>query len=179
MPGQQGCGAAVGRQIPVRAIQPERGGPTLLPDGTAIKGEALMQDSQPDPRCPANAHPALALSGMHQLSCVVVQRLGQVKWKGNLSVLPFGGQLGRTLGTMVVGRLVGCVRARAYFRTVLREMPSCRAISRSEMPWTLASCTAFHSASWRGDSGVPPEIGLHLWRRRRGCHRRRWDRARG
>ena len=40
----------------------------MLPDGAAIKGEALMQDSQPDPRCPANAHPALALGGMHQLS---------------------------------------------------------------------------------------------------------------
>ena len=38
-------------------------------NGAAIKGEALMQDSQPDPRCPANAHPALALGGMHQLSC--------------------------------------------------------------------------------------------------------------
>ena len=25
---------------------------------------------------------------------------------------------------------------------LLRELPSCRAISRSQMPWTLASCTA-------------------------------------
>ena len=37
-------------------------------------------------------------------------------------------------------------------RTVLREMPSWRAISRKESPWTLACCTAFQSASCRGVS---------------------------
>ena len=36
------------------------------------------------------------------------------------------------------GRLVGWVRERAYLRTVLREMPRWRAISRRESPWTLA-----------------------------------------
>ena len=41
---------------------------------------------------------------------VVVQRVGQVKWKGKSSVLPFDGQLGQTSDTTVVGRLVGCVR---------------------------------------------------------------------
>ena len=40
------------------------------------------------------------------LRTVVVQRLGQVKWKGNLSILPFVGQLGQTPGTMVVGSVV-------------------------------------------------------------------------
>ena len=45
------------------------------------------------------------------------------------------------------GRLVGWVRARAYLRTVLRETPSWRAISRRARPWTRACCTAFQSAN--------------------------------
>ena len=54
------------------------------------------------------------------------------------------------------GRLVGWINARAYFRTVLREMPSWRAISRrGSCPWILACCTAFQSASWRGDRSRP------------------------
>ena len=36
--GQQGGGAGAGRQIPGRAVQPERRGETALPDGPAIKG---------------------------------------------------------------------------------------------------------------------------------------------
>ena len=36
--GQQGGGAGEGRQIPGRAVQPERRGETALPDGPAIKG---------------------------------------------------------------------------------------------------------------------------------------------
>ena len=43
------------------------------------------------------------------------------------------------------GRLVGWVNARAYFRTVAREVPSCRAISRRGSPWILACCTAFRA----------------------------------
>ena len=38
MPGEQGGGAGEGRQIPGRAVQPERRGETALPDGPAIKG---------------------------------------------------------------------------------------------------------------------------------------------
>ena len=38
VPGQQGGGAGEGRQIPGRAVQPERRGKTALPDGPAIKG---------------------------------------------------------------------------------------------------------------------------------------------
>ena len=52
------------------------------------------------------------------------------------------------------GRLVGWVRERAYLRTVLREMPSWRAISRRESPWILACCTAFQSASCSGVSSL-------------------------
>ena len=48
------------------------------------------------------------------------------------------------------GRLVGWVRARAYLRTVLRETPNWRAISRRARPWILACCTAFQSANCRG-----------------------------
>ena len=47
------------------------------------------------------------------------------------------------------GRLVGWVRARAYVRTVLRETPNWRAISRMGRPWILACCTAFQSANCR------------------------------
>ena len=36
--GDQGLGAGEGRQIPGRAVQPERRGETALPDGPAIKG---------------------------------------------------------------------------------------------------------------------------------------------
>ena len=36
--GQQGCGAGAGRQLPGRAVQPERRCETALPDGPAIKG---------------------------------------------------------------------------------------------------------------------------------------------
>ena len=36
--GEQGGGAGEGRQIPGRAVQPERRGETALPDGPAIKG---------------------------------------------------------------------------------------------------------------------------------------------
>ena len=36
--GQQGGGAGACRQIPGRAVQPERRGETALPDGPAIKG---------------------------------------------------------------------------------------------------------------------------------------------
>ena len=43
---------------------------------------------------------------------VFVQRLGQVKWKENLSVLPFGGRLGRTPGTMVAGSVGGLCEGR-------------------------------------------------------------------
>ena len=38
VPGEQGGGAGEGRQIPGRAVQPERRGETALPDGPAIKG---------------------------------------------------------------------------------------------------------------------------------------------
>ncbi len=38
MPGEQGGRAGEGRQIPGRAVQPERRGETALPDGPAIKG---------------------------------------------------------------------------------------------------------------------------------------------
>ena len=38
---------------------------------------------------------------------VVVQRFRQVKWKGNLSVLPFRGQLGQTPYATVVGSIGG------------------------------------------------------------------------
>ena len=38
VPGKQGGGAGEGRQIPGRAVQPERRGETALPDGPAIKG---------------------------------------------------------------------------------------------------------------------------------------------
>ena len=41
------------------------------------------------------------------INYVVVQRFGQVKWKGNLSVLSFGGELGKTVGTAVVGPISG------------------------------------------------------------------------
>ena len=41
------------------------------------------------------------------VNTVVVQRYGQVERKGNLSVLSFGGQLGQTLGAMVVGSVGG------------------------------------------------------------------------
>ena len=47
-------------------------------------------------------------------------------------------------------RLVGWVMARAYLRTVLRETPNWRAISRRARPWILACCTAFQSANCRG-----------------------------
>ena len=47
---------------------------------------------------------------------------------------------------------MGWVRAWAYLRTVLREIPSWREISRREVPWTLACCTAFQRASCRGVS---------------------------
>ena len=38
VPGEQGGGTGEGRQIPGRAVQPERRGETALPDGPAIKG---------------------------------------------------------------------------------------------------------------------------------------------
>ena len=134
------------------AQQPETGFQPLVmvqPRGVAEQqfqldppGNALYQSFTPD-------------RGMflRSMSIVVSQRFGQVNRKGNLSVLPRGGQLGKMPGIMVVGSVGGFVMARAYFRSMLREMPNCRAISRSEMPWVWASCAAFHSASWRGDSG--------------------------
>ena len=39
--GQQGCGAGAGRQIPGRAVQPERRGETALPDCPAVKGRNI------------------------------------------------------------------------------------------------------------------------------------------
>ena len=67
--------------------------------------------------------------------------------KGICQSYRFAVNWGRRVAPRLWGRLAGRVRARAYFRTVLREMSSWRAISRSGMPWTLASCTARHSAS--------------------------------
>ena len=49
--GQQGGGAGEGRQIPGRAVQPERRGETALPDGPAIKGRNTS--ARLPPRFPA------------------------------------------------------------------------------------------------------------------------------
>ena len=51
VPGQQGGGAGAGRQLPGRAVQPERRCETALPDGPAIKGRNTP--SRFPPRFPA------------------------------------------------------------------------------------------------------------------------------
>ncbi len=80
------------------------------------------------------------------LSSDSVSRNGQRKCQSERLVMNWD----NGLETWLCGRLVGWVRARAYLRTVLRETPNWRAISRRGRPWILACCTAFQSANCRG-----------------------------
>ena len=65
MLGQQGGGAGACRQIPGRAVQPERRGETALPDGPAIKGRNTP--ARLPPRFPApgkcTSHLGFGLAG--------------------------------------------------------------------------------------------------------------------
>ena len=47
---------------------------------------------------------------------------------------------------LMEGRLADGLKAKAYRRTVLREIPSSRVLPRSETPCSLACCTAIQRA---------------------------------
>ena len=54
---------------------------------------------------------------------------------------------------------VGGPSASRYFLVVLRWIPNSRSIARSDIPWRLAFCIAFHRSLWR-KVGLRAEVAL-------------------